>query len=101
MFLSFLFCYAGKVESVNFDKETNHFSMCKTTILCRSNARIFQLSDVRGVRALCRGHSGVNVYTIHYKIIVELADHPSVKILETQSKKKVKRQVSISAKTCA
>ena len=41
LFLSFLFCYAGKVESVIFDKETNHFSLCKTSILCRSNARIF------------------------------------------------------------
>ena len=87
--------YAGKVESVIFDRNKSVFQICKTSVICRQTTKSFRLSDIAQVKGIKKGHSGVNVYTMHYKIIVEFQNMPPVKILETQNRTKVIKQVRI------
>jgi len=95
MLLSFLFLYAGKVESTIFDKNKNRFTLAKTTVICKSEAKNYILGDITNVKGVKKGHSGVNVYTLHYKVIVEFKNIPPVKILETQNGAKVRRQICL------
>ncbi len=85
MLLSFAFLYAGKIESVVFDRGNGLFQVQKTTIICRKETQNYRMKDIHQVTAYKRGHSGVNVYTVHYKMIVEFTNMPPVKILESQN----------------
>lgn len=93
--LSFAFLYAGKVESVIIDKTKMTLEMWKTSILCKKEVRIYDLADVKDISGYKRGHQGVNVYTLHYNIMVDFKNGVSVKLFETQNREKIIRQVSI------
>lgn len=71
MLLAISFLFAGKVESVIFDKQKKQLQLWSTTLICRKEVRIYPLSQISGVKAYKRGHNGVNVYTLHYKLMVE------------------------------
>lgn len=43
LILGFCFLYAGKIESLVFDKITMQMEMIKTTIICRTNKKSFPL----------------------------------------------------------
>lgn len=81
--LSFSFIYAGKIESVILDKQKQQLSVCKTTVICRKEQRNFKMHEISDVKAYKKGHNGVNVYTLHYKIMVEFRNMPPLKIWET------------------
>ena len=91
--LAFSFMYAGKVESIVFDKQLQQLQLWKTSILCLKDVQKYSMRQISGVRVYRRGHNGVNVYTIHYKINVDFKERPSLKIMETQSREKAVRQV--------
>lgn len=55
----------------------------KTSILCRKEVRVYNLADVKDIKGYKRGHQGVNIYTLHYKILAEFKNSAAVKILET------------------
>jgi hypothetical protein len=65
----------------------------KTTILCRKAEETYRLSDINTIRILKKGHEGINVYTIHYKVVILFDNQSSIQILETGNKEKAKRQV--------
>jgi hypothetical protein len=46
------------------------------------------MSDITDIRAYKRGHNGVSVYTLHYKIMVEFRTMPSIKIWDTLKREK-------------
>lgn len=66
--LGVVFCYGGKVESVTIDKRENLLILKSTNIFCRSKSTPHSLKDVTNVRAVKKGHDGVNFYTLHYTI---------------------------------
>ena len=51
------------------------------------------MDHISAVRAYKTGHSGINVHTVHYKIMVSFRDMPALKILETLSREKAIKQV--------
>ena len=55
------------------------------------------MAEIKGVKIFKRGHNGVNIYTLHYKIMVEFKSGPAIKVLETQKREKVIKQVSYSS----
>ena len=54
------------------------------------------MDDISEVKAYKEGHMGVNVYTLHYKIVILFKDgnFEPVKVIETALKNKCIRQVS-------
>lgn len=68
--LSLLFFCAGHVESIVFDKTLNELQLWRTSLYCVKKVKRYHLSEIADVRAYKRGHNGVNVYTLHYKIVV-------------------------------
>ena len=69
--LSLTFILAGKVESMIFDKQRHELQLWKTTVFCFKEVLKYSLDDIVDVKAYKRGHNGVNVYTLHYKIMIE------------------------------
>lgn len=57
--------------------------------------RRFPLDEIVDVRAYKRGHEGINVYTLHYKIMVVFRGDniEPIKIMETAVEKKCRKQV--------
>jgi hypothetical protein len=94
--LSFTFLAAGRVKTYNFNKKTNEFSVYKTNVLCLKRGKFFKLNEISGIYAVRRGHSGINLNTIHYKIIIEINGTHQVKVLETSRRAKCKWQVRLS-----
>lgn len=41
--------------------------------------------DITEIKAYKKGHNGINVYTIHYKIMIEFEHYPPFKLTETGS----------------
>ena len=83
MGLGFVFCWGGKVEMFIIDKRLNTLELRTTNMLCCSKRQIFNLKDVTNVRAIKKGHEGVNFYTLHYIIQAEFRGRRPVKILES------------------
>jgi hypothetical protein len=93
--LSISFIYAGKIESVIFDKQKQLISLCNTSVICRKEERNFKMQDISDVKAYKKGHNGVNVYTLHFKIMIEFRNMAPLKVWETQSGTKAKKQVRL------
>ncbi len=50
-------------------------------MICRSKKKEYPLGDIVSVRGLKKGHDGINVNTVHYKVEIEFKDGPTIKIL--------------------
>ena len=87
--LGVAFLYAGKLHTVSFNKQTGNLSISKKTIFCKTQEKLYRLSDLINIKAYKKGHGGVNVYTLHYVIQAEIHQEPIIKILETQNREKV------------
>ena len=81
--LGFTFMYGGKVESVVIDKRLNLLELLSTSIFCCTKRSVYSLKDLTNVRAVKKGHDGVNFYTLHYTIQAEFRNARPVKILES------------------
>ena len=90
--LGLVFCYGGKIESVVIDKDKCFLELHKRSIICLNRKRIFDLSRVQNVRAVKKGHDGVNFYTLHYVIQAEFRNEPPIKILESSKRDKIVQQ---------
>lgn len=86
--LSFAFTYAGKIESVVFDKNIKAMQLVTTSVICKKEEKNFRISEIKGIKAYRSGHDGVNVYTVHFKILVVFDGMPSIKIMETLNREK-------------
>lgn len=64
-------------------------------MVCRSKRKRYELSEIVGVQGVKKGHDGINVNTIHYKIEIELRDKPTLKVLESIYREKVRKQVYV------
>ena len=73
--------YAGKVESIIFDKQVGILSKIKTSVFCHKNSTDWALEEVRNIRVFKRGHDGVQVMTIHYEVQVDFNAIPSNTVL--------------------
>ena len=83
--LSLSFFLAGHVESIVFDKELGELQLWRTSLYCTKNVRRYPLEYVSDVKAYKEGHQGINVYTLHYKIMILFRDgnYEPVKVIET------------------
>ena len=72
LILGMCFVYAGKVESIEFDKPNKKMQLVKTNVFCCKFRRSYDLGDLNNVRLIKKGHDGINYYTIHYSINVEM-----------------------------
>ena len=92
--LGFVFLYAGKIESVVIDKSKDFMEVKKTSVFCVSKTdRTPSLRDIHNIRGIKKGHEGVNFYTLHYVIYAEFRNKPSVKIMESQNREKIVKQL--------
>ncbi len=79
---------AGKIESIIFDRTKQQLFINKTTVFCFKESRIYPMRDIIDVKAYKKGHSGVNTYTLYYKIMIMFKnDHP-LKLTETAVEEK-------------
>ena len=90
--LGIVFLYGGKVESVVIDKEKRFLELHKRSIICLNRKRVFDLSRVSNIRAVKKGHDGVNFYTLHYVIQAEFRNEAPIKILESTKREKIVQQ---------
>ena len=90
--LGIIFLYGGKVESVIIDKDKCFLELHKRSIICLNNKRVFDLSRVSNIRAVKKGHDGVNFYTLHYVIQAEFRNEAPIKILESTKRDKIIQQ---------
>jgi hypothetical protein len=58
--------------------------------------RRFMLNEIAEVRAYKKGHNGINVYTLHYKIVILFRGNSQepIKLMETAKEEKCRKQVS-------
>lgn len=94
--LSFVFFSAGKVESIVFDKQVQELQFWKTSLFCIKSVDRYSMDDIIDVKAYKRGHSGINVYTLHYKVmaIFKQPNTEALTIIETAIEEKCIKQVS-------
>mmetsp|Transcript_1774 Transcript_1774/g.2305 ORF Transcript_1774/g.2305 Transcript_1774/m.2305 type:complete len:168 (+) Transcript_1774:478-981(+) len=78
------FMYAGRIDSLIFDKSQGTMELEKTTVFCKNQSTEWALDQISNVRVYKRGHDGVQVMTLHYEVVVEFFDVPMSKVLETQ-----------------
>ena len=50
--------------------------------------KAYPLNEIVDIKAYKRGHSGVNIYTLHYKIMAVFQHRPPVKIADTAKEEK-------------
>lgn len=88
--LALSFFLAGQVESIVFDKNFGELQLWKTSLYCRKDVRRYPLDDISDVKAYKEGHQGINVYTLHYKIMILFKDgnYEPVKVIETALRNK-------------
>lgn len=55
----------------------------KTSIFCIPKKKVDDLHLVHNIRGIKKGHEGVNFYTLHYVIVAEFRNKPSIKIMES------------------
>ena len=87
--LGLIFILGGKVESVVIDKEKCFLELHKRNIVCMNKKVCHDLTSVNNIRAVKKGHDGVNFYTLHYVIQAEFRDKPPLKILESSKREKI------------
>merc|ERR1712072_1667010 len=85
--------YAGKVESVIFDKQTGIVGKVKTTIFCTKNRVDWSLDQIQNVKVYKRGQDGIQVMTIHYDVQMDFRDIPSTNLLRSKDREKAVRQM--------
>ena len=68
--------------------------MSKTSIFCAQKKQVDDLHHVHNIRGIKKGHEGVNFYTIHYVIYAEFRNKPPIKIMDSQNRRKIIKQVS-------
>jgi hypothetical protein len=95
--LALSFFMAGHVESIVFDKNLGELQLWKTSLYCTKDLRRYPLDDIHDVKAYKEGHMGINVYTLHFKIMILFKDgnYEPVKVLETALRNKCIKQVSV------
>jgi len=86
--------YAGKVESVIFDKQTGIVGKVKTSIFCTKQQVDWSLDQIQNVRVYKRGHDGIQIMTIHYDVQIDFKDIPSTNILRSKDSEKAIRQMA-------
>lgn len=86
--------YAGKVESVIFDKQTGIVGKVKTTIFCTKKQIEWSIDQIQNVKVYKRGHDGIQVMTIHYDVQIDFRDIPSTNIMRTKDQEKAIRQMA-------
>lgn len=92
MLLGVIFLIGGKIDSVVIDKEKCFLELHKRSIICLNTKKCFDLSRVTNIRAVKKGHDGVNFYTLHYVIQAEFKDQAPIKILESSKRDKIVQQ---------
>ena len=90
--LGLVFLYGGKVESVVIDNDKCFLELHNRSIICLNRKRVFDLSRISNIRAVKKGHDGVNFYTLHYVIQAEFRNEPPIKILESSKRDKIVQQ---------
>ena len=65
----------------------------KTSIFCCVDKKVDDLHQVHNIRGIKKGHEGVNFYTVHYVIVAEFRNKPAVKIMESQNREKIIKQL--------
>ena len=75
------------------DKTTSLLEVISTSIFCTTRKRVDDLHQVHNIRGIKKGHEGINFYTIHYVIVAEFRNKPSVKIMESQNRRKIIKQL--------
>lgn len=95
--LSFSFYCAGHVESIVFDKVKHQLQLWRTSLYCVKKVKTFPLDEIEDVLAFKKGHSGINVYTLHYKIVVVFRGNgiEPIKLMETGVEEKCIKQVMV------
>jgi len=93
--LALAFIFAGRIESIVFDKKQKVLIQCKTTVFCYKNVERFPIEDISEVITYKRGHHGASVYTIHYIIEIVFNNYPPFKLIETGSESKAIKQTCI------
>jgi len=90
LLLGLVFLGGGKIEQVVIDKTKIFLELHKRSIiLCLNKKKVYDLSRVVNIRAVKKGHDGVNFYTLHYVIQAEFRDEPPIKILESSKRDKI------------
>jgi hypothetical protein len=95
--MGLVFLYSGRVETVVFDRQKQAVLIYRFNLVCAREARRFDLSDVKDVRAAKRGVERNQNSTIRYRITVRLVDGREVSFLETSNSTRVRKQVSIAS----
>ncbi len=83
--LDFTFIAVGRIESIVVDRKAGELQLHKTNVICLKSCERYPLADISEIKAYKKGHNGVNVYTIHYRIEIEFLNHPNFKLSETGS----------------
>lgn len=91
--LSLMFFCAGHIESIVFDKTQNELQLWRTSLYCVKKVMRYPLNEIAEVRAYKRGHNGVNVYTLHYKIVIVFMANSQdpIKLMETAKEEKCRK----------
>jgi len=92
LLLGIIFVYGGKIESVVVDKDRCLLELHKRSIICMNNKKVYDLSQVKNIRCVKKGHDGVNFYTLHYVIQAEFSNEAPIKILESSKREKIVQQ---------
>ena len=88
-----VFMFAGKIESVVFNKQVGIMSMVTTNIFCNKTSTDWALDQIKNLKVYKRGHDGVQVMTIRYEVQINFNGLPSHTILTTNNKEKAIRQL--------
>ena len=88
--LAFSFYAAGHINSIVFDKSLHELQLWRTSLYCVKKVKRYPLDEIVDVRAYKLGHNGINVYTLHYKIVAVFrgSNMEPIKIMETAKEEK-------------
>ena len=92
LILGMTFICGGKIDSVIVDKERGFLEIHKTSVICCTSKKVRDLQSVKNIRAIKKGHDGVNFYTLHYVIQAEFRNEPPIKLLESSKRDKIIQQ---------
>jgi hypothetical protein len=83
--LALSFFLAGHIDSIVFDRIDNELQVWRISLYCVKSCKKYPLDEIADVKAYKMGHQGVNIYTLHYKIVVVFKDgsYEPVNVLET------------------
>jgi hypothetical protein len=83
--LALSFFLAGHIDSIVFDKVQNELQVWRISLYCVKSCKRYPLDEISDVKAYKNGHQEVNIYTLHYKIVVIFKNggYEPVNVLET------------------